>query len=172
MRFQGKKRRAVDPVIATLLLIAIAVAAAIIVYFFVTGLIGGLSTGAGSSLVTISGGISVPTGGGSGVLTLTVRNGASNPISAILLKSLDNAGTDYYCPASSADANCATKTDPTLTWTPLALPVGSSASTLAAYSPCNVAAGFTSGNTYTALIQVTFSTGSIAVLTYDITAQL
>ena len=56
-----KKRSAVSPVIATLLLIAIAVAAAIIVYAFVTGLIGGL-TGGSSGLIVESGTLSIPTG--------------------------------------------------------------------------------------------------------------
>ncbi len=41
------KRRAVDPIIASLLLIAIAVAAGIIVYIYVNGLAGGLTSGGG-----------------------------------------------------------------------------------------------------------------------------
>jgi FlaG/FlaF family flagellin (archaellin) len=45
------KRRGIDPIIATLLLIAISVAAGIIVYVFVTGLSGSL-TGTGGQQVT------------------------------------------------------------------------------------------------------------------------
>ncbi len=45
MKFQ--RRRAISPIIATLLLIAIAVAAGIIVYVFVNGLAGGLTAGGG-----------------------------------------------------------------------------------------------------------------------------
>jgi len=78
-----KKRSAVSPVIATLLLIAIAVAAAIIVYAFVTGLIGGLSSGAGSSLIPITATLIVPTGTATGTLAVTVQNNANNPITSI-----------------------------------------------------------------------------------------
>src|SRR5208283_3963672 len=86
MRFtiKQKKRAAVSPVIATLLLIAIAVAAAIIVYAFVTGLIGGLTTGGGSNLVTVSGNLLVPTGTTSGTLVLNIKNSANNPITGII----------------------------------------------------------------------------------------
>jgi len=45
MKFQT--RRGISPIIATLLLIAIAVAASIVVYVFVTGLAGNLTTGGG-----------------------------------------------------------------------------------------------------------------------------
>jgi flagellin-like protein len=78
-----KKRSAVSPVIATLLLIAIAVAAAIIVYAFVTGLIGGLSNGANSNLVTATGSLTIPSGTTNGLLVVTIQNTANNPITGI-----------------------------------------------------------------------------------------
>ncbi len=68
-----RKRKAVSPVIATLLLIAIAVAAAIIVYSFVTGLVGGLSTGGGSNQVALAAAFS-STGN---VVVLTLKNTGS-----------------------------------------------------------------------------------------------
>src|SRR5271165_2328317 len=82
-----KKRSAVSPVIATLLLIAIAVAAAIIVYAFVTGLIGGLTTTGGSSLVQVTGTLTVPSGSGAATLVANVKNSANNPITAITVSS-------------------------------------------------------------------------------------
>jgi flagellin-like protein len=93
MRFslKQKKRSAVSPVIATLLLIAIAVAAAIIVYAFVTGLIGGL-TSSGASLVVVSGSMTIPSGSGSGSLIVTVNNKASNAINAITIASTASDG--------------------------------------------------------------------------------
>jgi len=93
MRFtlKQKKRPAVSPVIATLLLIAIAVAAAIIVYAFVTGLIGGL-TSSGASLVVVSGSLTVPTGSGEGSLVVTVNNKASNAINALTIDSTTSDG--------------------------------------------------------------------------------
>jgi flagellin-like protein len=82
-----KKRSAVSPVIATLLLIAIAVAAAIIVYAFVTGLIGGLSNGAQSNLVTATGSLTIPSGSASAanpaLLVVTIQNTANNPVTGI-----------------------------------------------------------------------------------------
>lgn len=45
MKFQ--KRKGIDPIIASLLLIAIAVAAGVIVYIYVNGLAGGLTSGGG-----------------------------------------------------------------------------------------------------------------------------
>jgi len=175
---RDNERRAVSPVIATLLLIAIAVAAAIIVYAFVTGLIGGLSTGAGSSLVTITGSLSVPVGSGPGTLVMSVKNGASNPISGVVLTSLDSGGVNYYCHVVSVPNGCAAAPDPAFAFNyngaPIAagnaLPVGSTGSAEAAYTPGNGA--FSSGTTYTALITVTFSSGSINSYTYSITAQL
>jgi flagellin-like protein len=80
---ERKKRSAVSPVIATLLLIAIAVAAAIIVYAFVTGLIGGLSSGSGSSLIPVTATLIVPTGTATGTLAVTVQNNANNPVTGI-----------------------------------------------------------------------------------------
>jgi len=44
------RRRGIEPIIATLLLVAIAVAAAIIVYVFATGLAGGLTSGGGTQV--------------------------------------------------------------------------------------------------------------------------
>jgi flagellin-like protein len=80
---KAKKRSAVSPVIATLLLIAIAVAAAIIVYAFVTGLIGGLSSGSGSNLYPTTATLVVPTGTSPGTLVITVLNSGNSPVTGI-----------------------------------------------------------------------------------------
>jgi hypothetical protein len=91
-----KKRPAVSPVIATLLLIAIAVAAAIIVYAFVTGLIGGLSSSAGSNLVTVTSSLTVPGGSGAGLLVISIQNSANNPVTGIqvIYTSFEDATTN------------------------------------------------------------------------------
>lgn len=90
-----KKRSAVSPVIATLLLIAIAVAAAIIVYAFVTGLIGGLSGGASSNLITAIGSLTIPSGSGAGTLIVSVTNNAASPITGIQVAytGMEDSGT-------------------------------------------------------------------------------
>lgn len=79
MWIMGKhfNNRAVSAVIATLLLIAIAVAAAIIVYVFSIGLLGGLQTSGGQQVKQqlIMEAYSWPASGtGAGVITMTLRN--------------------------------------------------------------------------------------------------
>ncbi|MDA4122914.1 MAG: hypothetical protein OK456_07035 [Thaumarchaeota archaeon] len=84
MRLCGRTRRsAVSPVIATLLLIAIAVASSIIVYSFVTGLIGGLTAGASGAPIVVTGDLSLPNGASSGTVVLSVRNSADRPITGV-----------------------------------------------------------------------------------------
>ncbi|MDA4113601.1 MAG: hypothetical protein OK474_06120 [Thaumarchaeota archaeon] len=163
-----KKRSAVSPVIATLLLIAIAVAAAIIVYAFVTGLIGGLSTGASSNLVTLTGSISVPNGTGAGVAVLTIRNSANAPVTSVVVTGITPSSLSMASIASSAvypgivvnyAGNPVTAGN--------VLPIGSTAS--GAYS---FGTGGTSGVGYTLTVQLTFSTGSIQIQTLDVIAQI
>jgi len=75
MIMQRTARKAVDPIIASLLLIAIAVAAGIIVYVYVTSLAGGL-TQAGGQQVSEQLSLDAYTfpSSGAGTLTVTVRN--------------------------------------------------------------------------------------------------
>jgi len=162
----GKKRLAVSPVIATLLLIAIAVAAAIIVYAFVTGLIGGLSSGSGSTLVTISGGISVPSGTTVGTLVVTVKNGANNPISTITI----NPGIAAdIAPAVLCAASCPVTLNyagaQVLAGNPL--PIGATASGSLALNNANLVAG----KTYTLMVLLTFANGQQSSQNWDVTAQ-
>src|ERR1700730_8284070 len=78
------KRRGVSDVIATLLLIAIAVVAAVLVYAFVTGLFSGFNKGGPSALVTASGEMTVPgSTSASGVLTLNLKNEGSQPVNKV-----------------------------------------------------------------------------------------
>jgi len=159
------KRRAVSPVIATLLLIAIAVAAAIIVYAFVTGLIGGL-TSSGASLVVVSGSLTVPSGSGAGSLVVTINNKASNAINAITIASTtsdpvgmtvsfaaqnqgaaggtqDGVGTVLILCGPTTAAGCAAAdTD--------GVAIGSSASAVGAVQATS--GGATAGTTYTFVI--------------------
>jgi flagellin-like protein len=89
MRFRrmsksASKRRGVSPIIATLMLIAITVAAAVILYGFVNGLFGGFAKGGPSYLVTANGQMVVP---GStdvtGILSLTLKNEGSQAITGV-----------------------------------------------------------------------------------------
>jgi archaeal type IV pilus assembly protein PilA len=163
-----KKRSAVSPVIATLLLIAIAVAAAIIVYAFVTGLIGGLSGSATSNLVTLTGSISVPNGTGAGVAVLTLRNSANSPVTSVIVTGITPSTGSMASIASSSvypgivvsyNGGAVTPTN--------AIPIGSTAS--GAYS---FGTGGTAGSGYTLTVTITFSNLSTQIQTLDVTGQI
>jgi hypothetical protein len=174
---KGKKRLAVSPVIATLLLIAIAVAAAIIVYAFVTGLIGGLTGGGGSNLITVSGNLIVPTGTTTGNLVLNLKNSAANPIVSVLAvfpTSMTGPGALNSCygpipPCNAGAVNFAFNSLPITVANPL--PVGSETSATSAVTQ-TAASALQSGNSYSFTITVTFATGSPQTQLVSITAQL
>jgi len=192
MRFtiKPKKRSAVSPVIATLLLIAIAVAAAIIVYAFVTGLIGGL-TSSGASLVVVSGSLTVPTGSGAGTLVITVNNKASNAINAVTVAT-DPADTamsvsfaaqngvgplgvnsvawaggpaiPVLCNSGEPVGIC------TASATPQSIPIGTSASAIGSLSAVG---GATAGTTYTFTISSYIGSSTTPnIQTFSVTAQI
>jgi archaeal type IV pilus assembly protein PilA len=163
-----KKRSAVSPVIATLLLIAIAVAAAIIVYAFVTGLIGGLATGASSNLVTLTGSVSVPNGTGAGVAVLTVRNSANAPVTSVVVTGITPSTLSMASIASSTVyPGIVLNYNALPVSTANVLPIGSTAS--GAYS---FGTGGVSGTGYTLTVTITFSTGSVQIQTVDVIAQI
>ena len=141
-----RKRKAVSPVIATLLLIAIAVAAAIIVYSFVTGLIGGLSTGAGSNQMTLAADVTVPGGGaGTGTVVLTLRNAGS-------------VGTNALPAVMTCNVAAACDVGSAVTFTPATLSPGQTAT--ASYGSSGA---LTTGTSYTFSVTVTYPNGSTAI---------
>ncbi|MDA4123566.1 MAG: hypothetical protein OK456_10345 [Thaumarchaeota archaeon] len=177
-----KKRSAVSPVIATLLLIAIAVAAAIIVYAFVTGLIGGLSSGAGSSLVAVTGTLSVPGGAGSGTLVFSVKNGANNPITELAftmpiaaITSYTDGANSFINPGSAVQSlvSVATGAGVTVPVSPTnPLNIGATASGALTVSGPSGNGGLNAGSTYTFTVTITYQNGGSAVQSVDVTAQL
>ncbi len=111
-------RRAVSPIIATLLLIAIAVAGGIIVYVYVNSLAGGLTSGGGQQVSeqlsldaynygTIASGV-----------TIAVRNSGSGSvtISSVFFDGLLAASFGTQSPASCAAGATATATGATCTF--------------------------------------------------------
>lgn len=81
MTMQTTARKAVSPIIATLLLIAIAVAAGIIVYVYVNSLAGGLTQGGGQQVSDqLQMDAYVYISGGSGSLTITIRDVGSSTV--------------------------------------------------------------------------------------------
>jgi len=87
------KRPGVSEVIAILLLIVLAIGAAVVLYAFVTGLIGGLSNGAGSNLYPTTATLVDPTGTSPGTLVITVRNNGNSPVTGIQVALNSGANT-------------------------------------------------------------------------------
>jgi len=115
---QVTARTAVSPIIATLLLIAIAVAAGIIVYVYVNSLAGGLTSGGGQQ---VSEQLSLDAYNygtiGSGV-TIAVRNSGSSSvtISSVFFDGALAASFGSQSPASCAAGATATATGATCTF--------------------------------------------------------
>jgi hypothetical protein len=160
---KGSRRRAVDPVIATLLLIALAVGASIVVYLFVTGLIGGLSSGAGTTLVAISGQLSIPGGIGGGLLGITVKNDGNSPISALSVAVPAALGTANGFDTMSYNGAPLILVNNVACGT--CVPIGQSAG-----GAVSTTAG-AAGTTYTMTVTVEFQNGATVISTVDITAQ-
>ena len=153
------KHRAVSPVIATLLLIAIAVAAAIIVYAFVTGLIGSLSVG--TNLVTSSSSIT------GSVIVISIDNHANNPIQSITVVS-DNT-VPLLAPIQNSmiyNGGLITALNP--------LPTGSSTSGSTAQAVCPnpplSCTQYIAGDSYAYTINITFVGGSTQIIPLNIVA--
>ncbi len=195
MRFtiKQKKRSAVSPVIATLLLIAIAVAAAIIVYAFVTGLIGGL-TSSGASLVVVSGSLTVPSGSGAGTLVITVTNKASNAMNAVGLANdaANPVGPPAFSTSFAAQNGAPAQAGPFVPGTaaiailcnavgagapaPCVAPVGAGLFTIPIGSSASAVAtiaGATAGTTYTFSVYVYIGTSLTPnIQSFSVTAQI
>jgi len=132
-------RKAVDPIIATLLLIAIAVAAGIIVYVYVNSLAGNLT---GTSGQQVSEGLSMDsynfnslvaptitvrdTGGGSITLTNVFVDGQSCQTGSLPCTAVASLTTTGGCSAATLPSACSTGQYTTITLTTTGLVAGTS----------------------------------------------
>ncbi|MEM1940832.1 MAG: archaellin/type IV pilin N-terminal domain-containing protein [Candidatus Caldarchaeum sp.] len=140
------RSRGLSPLVAVILLLAITVAAAVVVsgvFFNLAGVAGRRPTAVIDQVRLVA----TPTG--AGTWAVTVKNTGDVPITAIT--------------ASYPIASC----NPALTFTPLPLNPGATASATA-----NVATGCTLGTTYRIVLTITFQDGSQQVLTTQVTAAI
>ena len=158
----SSKSLGVSPIIATLLLIAIAVVAAVILYAFVSGLVTNFTKGGPSTLVTGSGEMAVP---GStdmaGVLTVNIRNGGSQSISDISAVCTDPPFSTMNCGGLIFDYNgnpIATSGAPTTL-----LPVNQLGTGVAGVTASSLP-GFTAGTSYQVELYITFVGGSTQII--------
>jgi len=155
-------RKAVDPIIATLLLIAIAVAAGIIVYVYVNSLAGGLTSGGGqqvSDQISMDAYYYAGTYSTTGV-TVTVRDTGSSGVS---ISGIFFDGTAVTSLAGTPTGTCTGKTQTPVPATPTFFGVCTSGQTLTFNITSNGATSAASGTSHS--IKILDSTGGTAVLT-------
>jgi hypothetical protein len=126
----------------------------------------GAATG-GSSLVQVSGTLTVPSGSGSATLVINVKNSANNPITLVTVSAdIANSGNGLsglsYGGASYSDGN-------PFTMYAGSLPIGQSQSGVATTSGTSTVIA---GDTYTFTVIITFSGGSTQTQTLSATAQV
>jgi len=140
------KRPGVSELVATLLLIALAVVAAVIFFAFASGLFSNLTKGGPSTLVTVQGQMVVPGSvGGTGVVTLVLYNGGTQPINAVAV----SCNSSPFVPGGCAGFGPAFTTP---------IPVGHSAT--ASVTVTSFGSSFVAGSTYVMLVTATFDGGS------------
>jgi flagellin-like protein len=108
--FPGRKDSAISPIIATLLLILIAIAAGVVVYAYVIGFVGSSTGGGGNP----SGQISIDSASDSGTtVTIYVRNTGSTSITISAFYVIDNtAGTTQQASGLTCNSAACTAITP------------------------------------------------------------
>gem|GEM_PF-6368140 len=149
--------------VATLLLIAMVVVAAVLLYAFATGVFTNLTKGGGgpSYLVTASGEMTVPgSTSPSGVLTLNFRNQGTISISKIAVACTNPPFNSINCNAIALDYSGSPVASPGNLLPPNAFASGSA----------NVGATstFTAGTTYLVSLTVTFINGSTQIVVVNV----
>ena len=159
---QRPNRHGVSELIATLLLIAMVVAAALVLYAFASGVFTNLVKGEGgpSYLVTASGGMTVPgSTDPTGVLTLNLRNQGTVSISKIAVGCANPPFSSINCNGIALDYS-GMLVAPGNLLPPNALATGS-ANVVAAST-------FTAGSSYLVSLTVTFVGGSTQILVVSV----
>jgi len=156
------KRVGVSEIVGVLLMVVITVAAALMIVVYIQSLYGTLTAGGVSTHVTVNGEMAVPgVYDSSGVLTISLRNGGSRPITGITV----NCPTSYF-----SAANCITFSIPT------GVAVGASASASGVVLACSgsppgcLANSFTAGTSYALIVTATFVGGSIQAVALTVTS--
>jgi len=126
-----RSRRSISDIVAVVLLIVIAIAAAVIIYMWLSGLIGSVHTSTSATQVKleITGASVTPVTGGYSV-SATVYNPPDSPSTSITLGELEFTNGTLLCSQSTTPTTSTISTTTvtfTLTVTPSPIPPGSSA---------------------------------------------
>ena len=146
---QTHRRKAVSPIIATILVVAMTIVAAGVLYTYFTTT---ASRAQNTNQIQVSAGLVTPTGTGTGTIAVTVTNSGSTAITSISLA--DGSGTLF--PVSPG-------TSMTLTQSPLVPGSGASGS----YSTQK---SVTAGQSYSFEVTATFSNGATTTQVISVTA--
>jgi len=120
-----RSRRSISDIVAVVLLIVIAIAAAVIIYMWLSGLIGGIHTSASATQVKLEiTGASVTPAGGSYSVTAYVYNPPGSPTVSIATAELEYTNGTLIC---STGSNSITITITSSSGSTTAIPPSSSA---------------------------------------------
>jgi hypothetical protein len=128
-----RSRRSISDIVAVVLLIVIAIAAAVIIYMWLSGLIGSVHTTTSATQVKleITGASVTPVTGGGYEVQATVYNPPDSPTTSITLGELEFTNGTLLCSQSTTATTSTISTNTTVTFTltvtPSPIPPGSSA---------------------------------------------
>jgi flagellin-like protein len=149
------RTRGVSEIIGVLVMVAITVAIAAIILFYVQGLFGTLTKGGSTTHITVMGQMTIPGGDSStAVLSVTVRNGGSNQIESVTL----SCPTAYFSTADCTPVELMYNGAPVGPPNPLA--TGQTAAGSGAVSSAS-GVSFVSGTTYVIVVTANFQGGSV-----------
>jgi flagellin-like protein len=158
MKIVKSSRKAISPLLATIILIAITIVGGLVVYSIFTSSAG--TAGSQSSLQVVSDQLVVPTGGGSATWAITVKNQGNKPIQTMSV----TLGTTTLTGCSSSGLVLITPASCSGTSTTINLAPGQS---IAGSTPVS---GVTVGQTYSVTITATFVDGSTSTNVFTVQA--
>ena len=149
-RLQTHRRKAISTIIATILVVAMTIVAAGVLYTYFTTT---ASRAQNTDQIQVSASLAVPSGSGTGTLVVSVVNSGS-----IALTSVSTTGS-----TTCSIANTAFTPSPSAT-SPIAPGSGTSAT-------CQTTAAVTSGVSYSMTVAATFANGATQTQVLTVTAQ-
>jgi flagellin-like protein len=161
MKIVKSSRKAISPLLATIILIAITIVGGLVVYSIFTSSAG--TAGSQSSLQVVSDQLVVPTGGGSATWAITVKNQGNKPIQAMSV----TLGTTTVTTLTGCSSSGLVLTPPG------SCPVGSTTINLApgqSIAGSTSVSGITVGQTYSVTVTATFVGGSTSTNVFTVQA--
>jgi flagellin-like protein len=158
MKIVKSSRKAISPLLATIILIAITIVGGLVVYSIFTSSAG--AAGSQSSVQVVSDQLVVPTGGGSATWAITVKNQGNKPIQTMSV----TLGTSVTTLTGCSSSGLVLIPPPCSGSTTINLAPGQS---IAGSTPVS---GITVGQTYSVTVTATFVDGSTSTNVFTVQA--